>query len=390
MNTESNKTPAKRWKKRRIVLITIVVLVAIRIALPYVLLHFANKRLANMPDHYGHIEDLDLAIYRGAYQLQGFFLDRKDSTTQERVPFMSAQIIDLSVEWASLFDGSIVGELEIEEPMLRFTKDKTEPEEVQGDTASLGDLLKDFMPLRINRLTLHNGRIEYVDEGSAPPLNLALTGLEAVARNLSSVVDEDVVLPSSISASAQLYGGELRMIMGLNALNKETTFDLDLKLEGMELVQLNDFFEAYADFDVNKGTMSLYTELATREGAFEGYVKPIIKDLDVLGKEDKDDNLLRKLWEGLVGTAGAVLKNPREKQFGTKIPISGKLDDPNVRTWVAIVQVLRNAFIHALEPALDREVNIDAVGREQEESKGFLKDLFSPDDKKKKDRNERK
>ena len=376
------KTPAQRHKKRKIVLIVLVTLIAIRVALPYVLLHFANKRLANMPDHYGQIADIDLAIYRGAYQIEGFFLDRKDSATQERVPFIAASLIDLSIEWSSLFDGAIVGELEIDEPMLRFTKDKAEPQEVQGDTASLGDLLKDFMPLSINRLTLHNGRIEYVDEGSTPPLHLALTDVEAVARNLSSVVDEEVVLPSTVIASAQLYGGDLRMNMGINALNKETTFDLDLKLEGMVLKELNDFFDAYADFDVNKGTMSLYTELATREGAFEGYLKPIIKDLDVLGKEDKDDNLLRKLWEGIVGGAGAVLKNPREKQFGTKIPLSGRLDDPKVRTWVAMIQVLRNAFIRALEPALDREVNIENVGREEEESKGFLKDLFSKDGKK--------
>ncbi len=385
MLMQPNKTPSQRHKKRNAVLITLLVLVAIRIALPYVLLHFANNRLANMPEHYGHIEDIDLAIYRGAYQIEGFFLDRKDSATQERVPFLAARLIDLSVEWSSLFDGAIVGELEIDEPMLRFTKDKAEPQEVQGDTASLGDLLKDFMPLKINRFTLHDGRIEYVDEGSTPPLHLALTDVEAVARNLNSVVDEEVILPSTVIASAQLYGGDLRLNMGINALNKETTFDLDLKLEGMVLKELNDFFDAYADFDVNKGTMSLYTELATREGAFEGYLKPIIKDLDVLGKEDKHDNLLRKLWEGIVGGAGAVLKNPREKQFGTKIPLSGRLDDPNVRTWVAIIQVLRNAFIRALEPALDREVNIENVGREQEESKGFLKDLFSKDGKKDKD-----
>lgn len=377
---ERNYTSTRRHKKRNIILITVLVLVAIRVALPHALLHFANKRLANMPEHYGHIDDIDLAIYRGAYQIEGFFLDRKDSATQERVPFIAATLIDLSVEWASLFDGAIVGELEIDEPMLRFTKDKAEPQEVQGDTASLGDLLKDFMPLKINRLTMYNGRIEYVDEGSSPPLHLALTDVEAVARNLNSVVDEEVLLPSTVVASALLYGGDLRLNMGLNALNKETTFDMDLKLEGMVLTELNDFFDAYADFDVNKGTMSLYTELATREGAFEGYLKPFIKDLDILGKEDKEDKLLRKLWEGIVGGAGAVLKNPREKQFATKIPLSGKLDDPTVRTWVAMIQVLRNAFIRALEPALDREVDINAIGREQEESKGFLKDLFSKGD----------
>jgi len=348
-----------------------------------VLLHFANQRLATMPGYYGHIEDLDVALYRGAYRIEQFHLDQVDSLTQERTKFLGAAVIDLSVEWKALFKGRLVGELEIEEPLLRFTLEKTEPDELQKDTASLGDLLKDLMPLRINRLALHNGSLEYADEGSTPPLNLALTDLEALATNLSSVVDEEELLPAKVAATAALYEGKLSFHMALDPLSRQTIFDMDLSLEGMELPLVNDFFQAYADFDVNRGSMSLYTEIATRDGAFKGYVKPIIKDLDVLGREDRKDNVLRQLWEGVVGTAGSILTNPRKDQVATKVMLEGRLDRPDVRTWAAVIDILRNAFIRALEPAIDREITIASPLEEDGTVKGgFLKSVFG---KKKKD-----
>ncbi|MFZ1333162.1 MAG: hypothetical protein WAR83_13285, partial [Flavobacteriales bacterium] len=118
-NTSSHSTNRPGSKRKlKIILIVVLTLVAIRIALPYALLHFANKRLANMPNYDGHIDDLDLAIIRGAYTLDGFYLDNVDSISQERTPFLAAREIDLSIEWKSLFNGAIVGELEIEEPRM--------------------------------------------------------------------------------------------------------------------------------------------------------------------------------------------------------------------------------------------------------------------------------
>jgi hypothetical protein len=123
--------------------------------------------------------------------------------------------------------------------------------------------------------------------------------------------------------------------------------------------------------------MSLYTEIATREGAFSGYVKPLIEDLDILGRDDKEDPLLHKLWEGLVGAAGSIVTNPKEDQVATKIPMQGRLEDPDILTWAAVIDILRNAFIRALEPAIDREIDITSpLQHEGEEEGGFLKNLF--------------
>jgi len=47
-------------------MVIILVLVIFRILLRYILLHYANKTLANVPGYYGHVEDIDVSLYRGA------------------------------------------------------------------------------------------------------------------------------------------------------------------------------------------------------------------------------------------------------------------------------------------------------------------------------------
>jgi hypothetical protein len=148
-------------------------------------------------------------------------------------------------------------------------------------------------------------------------------------------------------------------------------------------VRINDVFKAYGNFDVNKGHFGVYAEMATRDGAFDGYVKPVIKELDVVGPEDKQESTFRKLWESVVGAAGVLLKNQKEEQVATKVTFEGRLDDPDVGTWNAITQALGNAFIKALPPTLDHEADIATVtGKEPEKKKGFLERTFSKKDKK--------
>lgn len=381
MGTE--KTPAGRRQTRwRWIGGILVVLLAIRLILPYVLLRVLNDRLAKVPNYYGRADDLDLALLRGAYRIEVIFLDRVDSVSQERTEFLAAEAIDLSLEWKALFHGSVVGELVIEHPEVYFTKDKVEPAAVQKDTTSLGDLLDDLMPLNINRVEAHRGEVHYRDLGSTPQLDLKMDGVEVLAKNLRNSYDSTVVLPASLVAEAQVYGGTFDMRMRLNPLELHPTFDMDLSLEDMVLTEFNPFFRAYARVDVNKGTFGLYSEIATKDREFAGYVKPIINDLDVLGPEDKEETFFHKLWEGIVGTTGKVFTNRRHDQVATKLEFSGKLDDPDTHTWYAIVDLVRNAFIRAIQPTIDREISIANVAYEPEEKAGFFERLFRKDGEK--------
>lgn len=375
-----NKT--KRHLKLKAFLSIVALLIVVRIFLPYIALHYANKSLASMDGYFGHIDDIDLAIYRGAYVIKDIYIDKVDSASQQQVPFISSQVIDLSVEWRSLFHGRIVGELEFTDPVLIFTKDKAEPAAIQKDTNDFRKVLNDFMPLKINRFQIINGKIQYIDSTSSPKVNIAMTNTQVLAENLSTVQDT-ALLPARVTASADVYKGKLELKMKLDPLADSPTFDMNAELQNTSLPELNDFLKAYAKFDVHAGTFGLYTEVASKDGKYKGYVKPIIKDLDVVGEEDRHDSFFNKLYEAVIGAAGVILKNSEEKQVATKVPIEGEYGETTVGTWRAVIEVLRNAFVQALYPSIDHEISILSVDKvEIDEKKGFFEKIFSKSDKK--------
>ncbi|MCF0057070.1 DUF748 domain-containing protein [Dyadobacter sp. CY356] len=368
----------------------LLLIIVIRLILPYVVLHLVNKNLATMKGYYGQVKDIDLAIIRGAYKIDSIYLDKKDTVTLKQTPFFAASAIHLAVEWKSLIHGSIVGEVVLDNPMVRFTKDKVEPKDVARDSSALKKLLDDFMPLQINRCEIKQGRIIYIDPSSKPAVDLQMTDVHILAENLRNSYDSTVVLPASVDADATIYEGKLTFNAKANPMADSPTFDMSAELKNTNLVKLNDFFQAYAKIDVNKGSFGLYSEVAAKDRKFAGYVKPFLKDLDVLGKEDRKDNLLQKMWEGVVGTAGVILKNQRKDQIATKIPFQGDLDSPRTNVWYALANVLQNAFIHALQPSIDNDISIGSVKVKGDDKKTFLQKIFSKDDKDKNNKDKKK
>jgi len=380
----------KRFFQRKpvkILLIIVAILIIIRLILPSVVLHYANKSLANMKGYFGHIEDIDLALIRGAYVIDSIYLNKVDTVSKKQTHFFSAQEIDLSVEWKALFHGSIVGELIFEKPVLRFSKDKVEPKDLRNDSTDFRKLLDNLMPLQVNRFEINHGKIQYIDQFSSPKVDVNMTDVNVLALNLKNSYDSTVLLPATVRADADIYEGTLDFNLKLNPLADKPTFDMNAELKNTNLVLLNDFFKAYANIDVNKGTFGMYTEVAAKQGAFTGYVKPIVRGLDVYGPEDKKDNIFRKIWEGLAGGASEVLENQPKDQFATKIPFEGRLDDPKANIWITIANVLQNAFINALQPSIDNDITIGSVEKKKKEKKTLLQKIFGKKDDDKDDKN---
>jgi hypothetical protein len=375
---------AKRKGRRftKIAIIVVALLVAIRLALPYLILEYANRSLAKLDGYYGHIEDIDLSIIRGAYKIDSIYINQVDSVTKEETPFLAAAYVDLAIEWRSLFKGSLVGSVTVDQPILRFTKAEVEPKEVQKDSSDFRQVLDDLMPLKINRLEFRNGQLQYVDNTSKPPVDISMTDVDVVAENLRNSYDSSSILPASIHGEATVYDGRLNLDMKMNPLAEVPTFDMNAEWKHTNLVKLNEFFQAYARIDVNKGTFGLYAEVAAKDGNFIGYVKPLLQDVDVLGLEDRDDNILQKAWESISGAVSEIFENQSEETFATKIPLRGRIEDPKANIFFAVLQVMENAFINALQPSIDQQINLATVDKQQKEEEGFLNKIFGGSDKK--------
>ncbi|MHB8581322.1 MAG: DUF748 domain-containing protein [Ignavibacteriaceae bacterium] len=367
-------------KKKYIILISVLAFfLIVRIILPYVVLHYANKTLTEMNGYYGHIDDIDLSLYRGAYIIHNIYLNKVDAVSKKQTEFSKSRDVDLSIEWGAIFHGSLVGKMVFDSPVLIFTKNKTELSQVRKDTSDFRILLGHFMPLKVNRFEIFNGAIHYVDKTSTPKVDISLKRTHMLALNLSNVINSNVELPSTVTAQASVYGGSLNYNMKLNALANKATFELNAELKNTNLVLINDFLRAYGNFDVEKGKLSLYTEMAAKGGKFIGYVKPMITDLQVLGPKDTNDTFSHKLWEYIVGGVGVIFKNQKENQIATKIRIEGDFNNPQTYTLDAVLEVLRNAFVQALLPGIDHEININSLGKKKPvDKRSFLQKIFSP------------
>lgn len=383
MNTQKPKR--KKWK---IVLISILVLLIIaRLLLPTIVLKYVNKTLAGIKGYYGHVEDIDIALIRGAYQINDLLLVKVDTVTNQRdtIPFFKTPQIDLSVEWRAIFKGKIVGEIEIAEPVLNFVKGKHKDEDVKQDTTDFKEVIKKLMPLTINHFTIKNGQVHFLDPYASPVIDVPMKNIDVQADNLSNVNDSNKVLPSTIKMTGELYGGKMHMNIKLNALEKQPTFDLNGGLESIEMRNLNPFFKKYGKFEVEKGTFAMYTEFAAKDGAFNGYVKPMIKEMDV----DKKGNLAQLAWQSVVQGVDNLLENNKTDKVATKLPVKGRFDQPNTGLWTAISYVLRNAFVFALRPSIDNTIDIGKVEAEPQK-KTFLQKVFGKKDKDSKDKKKEK
>jgi hypothetical protein len=356
--------PRKRHRLRTggIVLLSILaVLIAIRAALPYVILRVANQKINGIPEYRGHIEDVDLSLFRGAYQVKGVKLEKIQGASSE--PFFSADLVDLSVQWSALFHRSLVGEVQLHHPRLNFVVAKTKKASQTSIDSSWEDRSKEMFPLDINRFEIHDGEVHFRDLTRTPKVDVHLDHIQALAKGLTNRPRADEALPATFHATARAMDhADVRLDLKLDPFAKDPTFDMDGELSGLKLTTLNDFLKAYAKVDAEGGTFALYTEMAAYKGAFKGYVKPIAKDVKIFSPGEKDEGgFWQSAWEALVAGTEKLLENRKKDQVATQVPLSGRFANPTAGIWRSVGYLLRNAFIQALRPSLTHSVGFEDV-----------------------------
>ncbi len=335
--------------------------IALHFLLEPIVEHYVNKQLNNLESYSGHVDDVDIHLYRGAYKIKGLEIN-KISNEEKDEPFVTIDTMDLSVQWKALFDGGIVGEVLLVNPTVNMivtpTVEEYSTEEQTGADEDWLQTLQDLMPLTINRFEIKNGNLVYRDPTVNPDVDIYLHQLGLVLENISNVKDSVNKLPSSLQAKAITVGdGSIDLDMKMNLLEKYPEFNANFKLTDVDLTALNDFIKAYAKFDVEKGTFSTVAEISVEDKQITGYIKPFFENLDVFSFEKdmkEKDGFFTKIWEALVGVGAEVLENQPKDQVATRIPIEGSLDQPNPDIPQTIWNVLRNAFVQAFEKEFDR------------------------------------
>jgi len=361
---------SKKW----IILLSVVaVLVIIRLILPVAVKNIANKTLRDLDGYKGHVQDIDINFLRGVYAIDSITII---NTGEDSLPvsFVVVPRIDFSVDWGTLFKGAIVGEVIIREPQVNFAvgfeeKAKQKIEQYGPDTNWV-EKIKSLMPLKLNRFEIINGTVSYRDFTTKPELNLFITGLNAVATNLSNVEKSENSLPSTIEISGKSLGdGLLNIYANVNVLKEIPDIDLSLKFEDIKLSAFNDFFRTYTKTDIERGTINLYSEIAVDDSNIGGYLKVIIDNLKTAKWSEEEGKFFQKVWESTVGGITEILENQKQDQLATDVPIKGRVENADIGIMPAIWEVLKNAFIEALEKGLKNSVTFPESANQQKPGK---------------------
>src|SRR6185503_16114052 len=107
---------------------------------------------------------------------------------------------------------------------------KTIGKKREKDTTDFIQLLKDFVPLRINHFGVQEGQIHYVDVKSNPRVDIFISDLFLEGTGFTNNPDANILLPAEISLRGNLYDGNFSAHAKLDPLKKIPTFDLNATL----------------------------------------------------------------------------------------------------------------------------------------------------------------
>jgi hypothetical protein len=321
-----------------------------------------NRKLSNVPGFSGHAGSVNVALWRGAVELKDFKLSEEGF--EQDAPVVFIKKASMKVAPSALFHGKLGGSAIVDGIDINIIKrgpapdadtTKNKVEEAKEKIQHWQDVLRNALPVTLTRLEVKNAQFKFIDRSHQPNVDIGIHDLHIVATDLQNRPKANGdPLPSRVDVTGVTTGdGQLKVGLRLDPIAKQPRFALNFEIVNQQLPPLNNFLRAYTDADVSRGTFEVFSEINAQNGAYDGYVKPLMHDLDFRNVSDKDKSLGAQIKEKVVGAVTSLLKNDENKQVATKAPFAGNFADNNVDIWTTVVNLLRNAFVQAIRGGLE-------------------------------------
>jgi hypothetical protein len=294
--------------------VILILLIAIRIALPSICKYAINWTLEHKIESYqGHINDFDLALWRGAYQIEDLKIWKK--TVGPEKPLVDIGRIDLSLAWRALWQRRLLGDLRIDRMKVNFADSENKQKQQFGtEEKSWDKVTSAIVPIDLESLAIENSSVHLTNRDYKVPVDIYVDLISARAMNLRNMDNKSELLPSTVSMKGRLLSEAAVDMSGkLNLIRKPLTFDIQSELKKVHLKKLNPFFMAYGPFSFENGEFSFYTEIAAAHNKIKGYFKPFFADIKMTSPNEHYKSIRQGLNEFLIGGANFILRNSEEK-----------------------------------------------------------------------------
>jgi hypothetical protein len=194
------------------------------------------------------------------------------------------------------------------------------------------------VPVRIDRVTLQGGRIDFSDRHIGPGFSAALEDIGGSVIGLSS----DESRPADVFLKGRLDGHAPLEIRGrINPLARDLYVDLKVDFRDIDLSPLTPYSGRYAGYAVEKGKLSLGLAYLIVKKKLDAGNRVFIDQFAFGDRVDSPD--ATKLP---VRLAVALLKD-RNGEIRLDLPVTGTLDDPTFSIWRVILKIVTNILAKA-------------------------------------------
>jgi len=238
-------------RRRKIVialLAVVLLLVTGRVALPYLVEDLVNDRLAALDAYDGHVSDIDIHLWRGAYSIDGIEIVKTGASRP--IPFFSTDRLNLSVEWRSLLRGSVVSEASFVRPEVNLVQGRNKADSQLGEGENWNARLEELFPFRFNTIEVNDGTVRFLAPGIHTRDAITARHVNGSISNLTNVLETGKETFADFRVTASVLDGAPAAVAGsANAFAAQPTFDVNLEVKKMELPQVNPWLREYIKAD---------------------------------------------------------------------------------------------------------------------------------------------
>lgn len=188
-------------------------------------------------------------------------------------------------------------------------------------------------PVRIGRVRLQEGRLEFTDLSLRPQFSAKVYELNGVATGLSS----DRQSRSQVELDGRVDEfGTARVRGELNPFKPSDNTDLGVIFKNVDMVPASPYSMKFAGYRVAEGKISLDLQYKVRAGQLEGANQIVIDKLTLGERIDSPDALKLPLQLAI-----AILKDS-DGRIDLGLPVSGNIDDPQFSYGALIWKAIGN------------------------------------------------
>lgn len=193
------------------------------------------------------------------------------------------------------------------------------------------------MPVRIGRVVLQGGNIDFSDRFIKPNYRVNLTGLAGRIGPLDPGKLGEVDVRGAVDKTAPL---EIRG--RLDPFSNELFLDIAASAKGIEMPTFSPYSGKYVGYAIEKGKLSVNVRYHVEKSELKAENNVFIDQLTFGEKVESSDALSIP-----VNLAVALLKN-RHGEIDIHLPVSGSLNDPQFRLGPIIIKVIVNLLTKAV------------------------------------------